>query len=114
MTQAVPPDIDEDAFFAGLNLIGRTGAKQTEFGYLYDNVPVEQAAWWAKAQYQGVRVTVENRAGPVEAVEALARKLLNGGMCTHCRRTVTLATVADAKAFCRWTRIGKDWVRGCQ
>lgn len=114
----MPPNVgDEDAFFAALDLVGRTGASQLEFGYLYDDVPVDQAAWWAHAQYQGVRVMVENQTSPVEAVEELARKLLNGGMCTACDRTITLASLAvdtDVKAFCRWTRSGKDWVRGCE
>ncbi|MDQ3432039.1 MAG: hypothetical protein M3467_07455, partial [Actinomycetota bacterium] len=55
------------------------------------------------------RVTVEDHRSPVEAAEALARRLLDGGVCAHCGRTVSLSTGPG----CRWTRMGRTWVRGC-
>lgn len=108
----LPSGVDEDAFFAALDLIGRAGARQTEFGYLNEEVPVEEADWWAKAQYRGARVMVEHHRGPVEAVEALARRLLSGGMCTHCQRGIALS--GESPDFCRWTRVGRKWERGCR
>lgn len=67
--------IDQDALNAAINLVQRSGAQSLEFGYLNDDVPVGEAAWWAHAQYRGTRLTVEHHGGPVEAVEALARRL---------------------------------------
>ncbi|OIN79982.1 hypothetical protein [Mycobacterium malmoense] len=103
---------DQDAFNAALDLIGRTGAKQFEIGYLNENVPVEQADWYAHAQYHGTRVIAEHHRGPVEAAEALARRLLDGGLCTHCGLRIALADFPGKR--CRWTRQGDKWARGCQ
>lgn len=127
-------NLDDDALIAAADLVGRTGAKSFEIGYLHEDVPPEQAGWYAHAQYQGTRITEGDRKGPVEAAEALARRLLDGGKCTRCGGVVALsgagamiyppATLADgtkwteaaAKAAgqCRWTRIGRRWVAGCQ
>jgi hypothetical protein len=106
------PSLDQDAMDAALDLIGRTGAKQMEVGYLHEDVPPEQADWYAHAQYQGARVIAEHHHGPVEALEALARRLLHGGLCTHCHKTITLS--GKSKKYCRWTRRGDKWVRGCE
>lgn len=82
--------IDEDALTAAVRVIGSSGATQTDIGYLHDDVPIDKASWWATAVYRGMKLTVENRASPVEAAEALARLVLRNAMCAHCRRTVTL------------------------
>jgi hypothetical protein len=129
-------DLDDDAIIATADLVGRTGARELTIGHLHDNVPVEQAGWYAHAQYRGARITEENHRGPVEALDALARRLLTGAMCTHCRGLVALsdqgATVypgasrtdgsrwtpdevaaARARPQCRYRRHGQRWVRGC-
>ena len=64
---------DQDALFAGLHLVERTGAKKVEIGFLHEDVPAEDAGWYAHAQYHGARVTAEDHPGPVEAVEALGK-----------------------------------------
>jgi hypothetical protein len=102
---------DEDAMFAGLGLIERTGAKQIEIGYLHDDVPAEEAGWYAHARYHGARVTAEDHPGPVEAVEALARRLLTGALCVFCGREIAIADFPGRR--CRYTRQGQHWVRGC-
>lgn len=132
-----PPVLDEDAMFAALDLVGRSGAKDCTYGYLHDGVPIEEAGWWAHAQYSGARLTVEGHRGPVEALEALARKVLTGAMCVHCRALISLgdggamvypgSTRADGEVWtpeeiervrrlpqCRYRRIGPKWVRGCE
>lgn len=109
------PAFDQDAMDAALDLIdliGRTGARSMKVGYLHDDVPPQQADWYAHAQYRGARVVSAHHRGPVEALEALARRLLGGGTCTHCRRTIALA--GDDATHCRWTRRGAKWVRGCE
>ena len=129
-------NLDDDAIIAAADLVGRTGARQLEIGYLHEDVPPDQAGWYAHAQYRGTRITAEDHPGPVEAVEALARRLLDGGLCTHCRGLIALSDagamvypgagrtdgttwtdedVAGVKSRpqCRYRREGKRWVRGC-
>jgi hypothetical protein len=105
------PDHDTDALFAAVELVGRTGAKGLEVGYLHEDVPVDQAAWYATAQYQGAKVFVENHTGPVEAVEDLAAQLMEGGLCTNCNRQVSLTK--HAFLYCRYVRQGRSWIPGC-
>lgn len=123
-----------DVVIAAIELIGRTGAKDMTFGYLHDDVPIADAGWWAHAQFRGARIMVENQAGPDQAIEALAKKLLTGGKCTHCGGLIALspfgarffpgARMADGSEFseeqarntpqCLWRRVGQHWVMGCQ
>lgn len=125
---------DQDAFTAAVDLVGRSGARNFEVGYLHDNVPIEKAGWYAHAQYQGARLTAEDQPGPVEAAEALARRILTGGQCAHCGGLVALSDdgayayqkahkvdgtpwdIEDAAAAgtCRWRRMGARWARGCE
>lgn len=126
-------NLDEDAVAAAADLVGRTGATGFEIGYLHDDVPVEQAGWYAHAQYRGGRITVQDQPGPTEAAEALARRLLTGAKC-RCGRLVSLSdhgavaykstTMADGTKWtakqaekaglCRWTRRGRRWEMGCR
>lgn len=101
---------DQDALEASLDLVRRSGAGTVEFGYLHDDVPIEEAGWWAHAQYRGARLTVEKERGPVQAVEALARRILTGALCRRCGKPITLA---DGGEGCRWRRSGKKWEPGC-
>lgn len=125
-------DFDQDAMTACADLVGRTGARELEIGYLHDDVPADQAAWYAHAKYRGARITADDHRGPVEAVEALARRLLTGAQC-KCGRLVALsddgavafdsahltdgtewnAEHAAAAGQCRWTRNGNRWVSAC-
>jgi hypothetical protein len=125
--------LDEDAFIAAADLVGRTGAKELQIGYLHDDVPAAEAGWYAHAQYKGARITEEG-SGPVEAAEALARRLLTGGKCTRCGGLIALSgrgafayaspVMADGTTWtaeeaakagqCRWTRMGRRWEAGCQ
>lgn len=126
-------NLDEDAIIAAIDVVGRSGAREFEIGYLHEDVPPDQAAWWAKAQYRGARISVEDHRGPVEAAEALARRILTGAKCTGCGRLVALsdagayayesthltdgtewtAEQARAAGQCRWTRVGRRWEMGC-
>ena len=124
-------NLDEDALFAAVDLVGRTGAKEFQVGYLNDDPPHQ---WYAHARYKGIRITEDDHKGPIEAAEALARRLLSGGKCTKCSGLIALSdsgaliyesatltdgtkwTAKDAKATaqCRWTRLGRRWEAGCQ
>lgn len=123
---------DEDALVAAAELAGRAGARHFQVGYLHEDVPVAEAAWYAHAQYRGARITCEGQASPTGAADGLARRLLTGAKCTHCGRLASLdpqgayahdATLVDgtpwlaeqqaAAGICYWHRAGRTWVRGC-
>jgi hypothetical protein len=126
-------NLDEDAMVAAADLVGRTGARGLQVGYLHENAPADQADWYAYVQYQGARIMVEHQVGPVEALDALANRLLTGARCQHCRGLVALSpfgalafdsmmadgstwTAAEAAKTtqCLWRRVGRRWIRGCE
>jgi hypothetical protein len=124
---------DRGAIIAAAELVGRSGGRHFDIGYLHDDVPIAEAAWYASAQYRGTRITCENQPHPVAAAEGLARQILDGAQCQHCGRLVTLdpagayavdRTMIDgsrwtsgqqraAGGVCRWQRQGPTWIRGC-
>ncbi|GIH95374.1 hypothetical protein ACFFMN_23800 [Planobispora siamensis] len=106
------PWFETDAAIACVDLIGRSGATNFEFGYLHDDVPMEEAAWYAHAQYRGARITAQGHRDPIAAMEELARKVLAGGLCTGCQCTVSLSD--DGAGLCRWRRMGPRWEMGCK
>lgn len=104
---------DEDAMLAAVDLVHRSGASNFEFGYLEEDVPIDQARWWAKAQYRGAVLSVDEHRDPVAAAEALARRVLRGAKCVGCNRTVSLSGIVHNGRTCRWTREGRHWMAGC-
>lgn len=126
--------IDDEAVRAAADLVGRTGARELDYGFLHENVPVHLADWWAKATFQDGAITVEHQAGPVEAMEALATRLLTGAQCQNCGGLIALsdegataypgATRPDGKVWtedeiraaglCRWRRRGPRWEADCK
>jgi hypothetical protein len=136
VNQPRPPigGIDEDQLIAGVELVGRTGARELQVGYLHEDVPSERAGWYAHAQYRGARITVEDKRGPVEAVEALAERLLTSAVCQHCKGLVSLRPdgalayigghfldgtpiteeLVRSMPQCHWRRVGQHWQRGCE
>lgn len=126
------PEEMRDQVMAAADLCGRAGARAFQIGYLHDDVPSVDAAWYAHAQYRGARIIAENYRSPGDAAEALARKLLMGARCS-CGRLVALHpggaiaferpmmadgstwTLDDARRAgqCTWTRHGARWDRDC-
>lgn len=126
--------LDQDALDAAVDLVGRSGAKTFEIGYLHEGVPITEASWYAQAQYKGARIVSENHQGPVEAAEGLARRLLTGAKCTHCLGLIALSDAgatfypgnhlpdgspftekeARSRKQCRYRRVGDKWIRGCE
>jgi hypothetical protein len=121
----------EDAVIACVDLAGRAGALDIEIGCL-DGEPAGR--WYARARYQGARITAEGHAGPAEAADALAERLLTGAKCKLCGGLVALSddgalayehpVMADGSTWtaeearqaglCRWRRPEKRWVPGCE
>jgi hypothetical protein len=123
---------DRDELNAGVELVGRTGARELEIGFADDAEPAVD--WWASAKYRGARIDVEHYPTPAAAVHALAQRLLTGAQCNHCRGLIALSdegalflpgmVMADGSTFtleeatsrpqCRWRRVGRTWRRGCE
>jgi hypothetical protein len=101
--------MSEDAIVACADLVGRAGARDFELGYMHDDVPVEEAGWYAVAKYQGARITADEHRSPTAAAMALAERLLAGATC-RCRQPVSLS---DAARGCRWRLMGAKWEPGC-
>jgi len=101
--------MSDDIMVACMDLVGRAGAKELEFGYVHEGVPVEEAGWYAHAQWQGTRIIVQDHRSPSGAMLALAERLLFGAQC-RCGKQVTLT---DETPGCRWTLNGKRWEPGC-
>lgn len=126
-------DEQKALFRACIDLVGRTGATGFECGHLHDDVPVEEAAWYAQASYRGTRVIEENHADPLDAAYALAIRLLTGGRC-KCGKVATLdpdaafvyfhATLLGGEKWdavkssqvgqCHWNFDGKRFNPGCE
>lgn len=91
------------------DLAERAGANEVEFGYVRDDVPVEEAGWYARAHYRGFTLTADDHQSPGAAATALAERLLTGAIC-RCRQAVTLS---PDKPGCVWRLVGATWVPGC-
>lgn len=105
-------DLDDRAT-AAIELIARTGATHLEIGYLHDNVPTDQADWWASAQYRGAKIHVEHKRSPGHALDALLVRLLDGAVCRWCGRQVTNRKSASPRRHCIYRRNGDRYIRGC-
>ena len=124
--------LNMDPVLACADLVGRTGAKSWEIGYLHDDVPVEEAGWWCSAIFRGNKVIVMDQPHPVAAAMALANRLLTGAKC-RCGRLVALRSdgavaygetyMADGSTWtyeqarvagqCLWRLVGRRWEPSC-
>lgn len=111
-------ELDTDAAVAAVGVIGRMGALDVEVGYLDDTERSQDARWWASARWNGTKVQVAKHQRPDQALEALARQLMEGGTCTHCGQRIHLGGAPAGlrrrhPRLCAWKRQGREWVRGC-
>jgi hypothetical protein len=103
---------DLDAVIAAVDVVGRSGGKHFEIGYLDDEEPHR---WYATATYQGAKAIGEHPTSPDKAADLFAYKVLHGGQCTHCRRTINVHPSRRHRppGQCVWRRRGDSWIRGC-
>ncbi len=133
---AGPPTGDtaaQGAVKACADLVGRAGGRSFECGFLHDDVPAEEAGWYATAVFKGTKITAEDKRSPAEACHELAVRVLSGAQCQHCRKLVTLnplgavahdVTLMDGRTWtageqaaaglCQWRLAGDRWKRGCE
>lgn len=103
-------NLNTDTIIATAHLCARAGAIGVAFGYTGDqDGPMDEALWYAYAEYTEARITVENHASPTAAAQALAERLIDGATC----RCGQLSTLSDAAGGCRWQLQGKRWLPGC-
>jgi hypothetical protein len=111
-----PMEESDPRLVAAVDAIARSGATGFEVGHLEDgSVPVPLARWYATAKYKGAKITADEHASPIAAVEELLAKIMVGGGCVKCRRSITLPNEpgAGAPERCTWSRLGDMWVPGC-
>jgi hypothetical protein len=101
--------VNDDIVVACADLVGRAGAVEFEIGHVHDDMPVEEAGWYAHAKYRGMRITAQDHRSPTGAALALAERLLRGAAC---RCGVPVALSDDAQG-CRWRLLGQRWEPGC-
>ena len=107
--------LNMDACVAVADLVARTGGKQLEIGYQDQTVSSKDARWYASAYFKGMRLFCDEQESPQAAADGLALKLLIGGKCTACHRTVRVAgtNYPPRRYDCAWFRAGDAWVQGC-
>lgn len=103
------PDLSDDIVAACAHLADRSGASGFEIGHMHDDVPVEEAGWYATVTFQGARITVDEHRSPTAAALALAERLLSGATC-RCMQPVSLS---NDRPGCRWRLMGDRWTPGC-
>jgi len=103
-------EIYVDAVLACMDLVGRAGASGFEIGFIRDDVPIEEAGWYALATYRGTRIMTGEHRSPSTAAMALAERLLRGAAC-RCGKLVALS---DDASGCRWQLMGKEWKPSCE
>jgi hypothetical protein len=104
---------DQDALLAAIDLFSRCGITNVDVGFRHENVAITEADWYCAATFAGARIVADHHKGAVEACEALARQLLNGSGCIHCRRVLSLSAPRELEQVCCWRRQGERWVPGC-
>ena len=109
---------DDPRMTAGIELIGRTGAKSFQIRYSDDEEPV---VWFAVALYDDGKAETAASLDPVMAILRLAERLIDGGMCTHCKRPAGLEThhIEDMpwEEYICWYQFDpelKTYRRGCE
>lgn len=103
------PWMHGDAVVACADLVDRCGATGFEIGYVHDDVPVDEAGWYAHATFKGARLIASDHRSPSAAALGLAERILAGGRC----RCGQLTTLQDRQPGCRWQLMGKRWEPGC-
>lgn len=125
--------LDTPEILAAAEMAFRSGGQEFEIGWLHDDVPAEQRAWYAHATYQGTRLRVDGLPGPGAAAATFVSRVLDGGQCQLCGKLSTTdparalggdKTLLNGKQWtqadqvkagiCVWRRQGPHWVEGCR
>lgn len=103
---------------AVLAILPRSGVTDVEFAFEDDS---GTPRWWAKGNWSGSRVySAEGWPYPAQALEDLLGRVMNGGTCTMCGRTILVGIIASG--YCCFTLAARDlddpetyaYVRSCE
>jgi hypothetical protein len=75
-------------------LLGHTGVKDIEVGWLNEEKPYE---WWAKGNWDGHRVYSEGHLGADDALDEIAKQVVHNGQCVKCERKLTFGFIEHGK-----------------
>lgn len=116
-----PPAFTDDEkarLKAGLEFIGRTGAKSVGLRYHDEEEPV---VWIAVAGYANDRFETDAALHPIRAVLRLCERLCDGGQCAHCGRPTGLdpdsldtMPMGDVVCWYQYDPELKKFRRGCE
>lgn len=110
-------EAERRALVEAVEMVGRTGAKSFELGYLVDDPPPGVANWYASAEYRAGTMTTDLHVSPIDAARQLAELLQDGARCRYCGRRISWgdrpANNARRRRWCWWRRVGGKWKRGC-
>ena len=112
--EVVPPEFDEEAMTAALDLLGHTSAQ----GFtVTDVVP---GVWVAQVMWKGAPAVGEGP-DPLTATLALLRLVVADGVCRGCGRPVMVgpkpppvARSGRGPRRCVYFRVGDRYVRACE
>lgn len=90
--ETTPLDIQRTVALFGL--LGHTGVKDVEIGYMNEEKPYD---WWAKGNWDGHRVYSEGHLGADDALDEIAKQVIHNGMCVKCERKVTFGFITPGK-----------------
>lgn len=107
---------EQDLLMACIDMVKRTGAETVQVRYSDDEKPI---VWLAVAGYQGDRYEVAAGAAPEQAMFRLLERLVDGGMCQHCKKPTGITDDFDSMPYARqvcWYQFDpelKTFRRGC-
>lgn len=106
------PNFDDAALIAAAEVVRKAGAQSFEIEHT--DPEAGPVTWEARANFKGQTLKSDGtHADPVSATDALARQILEGGLCTYCQRRVTLTDTNDLSK-CYRHRVGAQWFRSCE
>lgn len=113
----------QPAVIAAADLVERSGGREFQIGYLYDEGDPEfderGPCWYASVTYRGARLFSEDHPMPAPACDHLAAQILDGGMCQFCQRRTVVSTTPTGQFVparggdCIWRRDDDVWLAGC-
>lgn len=110
-----PPELQRRITDA-VEMVGRTGARSFQLGYLVDDPPPGVANWYAEAEYRTGTLVTDSCMTPWEAAEALADATRAGARCRWCGRPISWGDRPSGKRrrkLCWWRKVAGRWERGC-
>ena len=92
-------------YIAAVKLIGRTGSTSYRIGHSDEAEDGKPVIWHATASYRTGVFEVAAGRDPVQATLRLCDALVDGGVCTHCRRM----TIFDGEHTADQLQLGPDY-----